>query len=383
MISPNEIKNKAERKYFNYLQDVVTGIPYSKIIITGNKKPSGNLSQFNYELTELMKSSKEKKGYGYTVKYETIKKKTLGTQDVPSEICFETETDFLKFLQKEKEVKKFHENCALIISQFSELKEWIINNPKKIINNQNQWNDLLKVCQYFKSNPHPDLFIRELPIQVHTKFIENNKTIIRELLDVIIGDHIQQDERDFEQRFNLKYPESLVRFRILDKNISATFFSGIDDLSISINQFEQLKLPIQNVLIVENKTNLHTIALTIPLLEKTIVVFGSGYKVEKLKGVEWFNRVKLFYWGDLDVHGFEILSQFRGYFSNVKSILMDKGTFDKFYENDKGVETKTKIDLNLNGEEQELYNLLKHNNARLEQEKIPQEYVKEKLYNLL
>ena len=195
------------------------------------------------------------------------------------------------------------------------------------------------------------------------------------MLDIIINEHVNHSVALFEQRFNLKYGESLIRFRILDKKLSRTFFSGVEDLSVPVSQFEQLELPIKNVLIVENKTNLHTIALTIPQLENTIVVFGSGYKVEKLKGIKWFNRVNLFYWGDLDTHGFEILSQFRGYFPHVKSILMDKDTFNCYFENDTGTASKITVALNLTEEERELYELLKENNWRLEQEKIPQECV--------
>jgi hypothetical protein len=163
-----------------------------------------------------------------------------------------------------------------------------------------------------------------------------------------------------------------VRFRILDKNISQQYFSGIDDLSVAVSQFEQLKLPLKNVLIVENKTNLLTITLTLPELEKTIVVFGSGYKVEILKNVKWFEQVKLFYWGDIDTQGFEILSQFRGYFPLVQSILMSEAIFER-YKNDIGEGKPSEISapLNLTNEERELYELLKTNNWRLEQEKIP------------
>jgi len=381
MISPTEIKNKAEKKYATYLQSVVEGIPFAEIVIIGNKKPSKIFAEFENELTELKSQSKEAKGYGYTIKYHTINKKDIGTQDLPSEISFQTESDFLKYLHKEKEVVQFRNDCSLIRSNFPELKKWIIKYPLKIVENKDKWNNLLKVCNYFKSNPIPNLYIRELPIQVHTKFIENNKGIIKELLDILIVGFVKSEETIFEKRFNLKYPEPLVRFRILDKNISQSCFSGIDDLSIPISQFEQLELPIQNVLIIENKTNLLTIALVLPKLGKTVVVFGSGYKVEYLKNVKWFQSKMLFYWGDMDVQGFEILSQFRGYFSHTKSILMDKETFDEFFENDKGTPNKISVDLNLTKDEKQLYELLKKNNWRLEQEKIPVKYVNQIIGN--
>jgi hypothetical protein len=54
---------------------------------------------------------------------------------------------------------------------------------------------------------------------------------------------------------------------------------------------------------------------------------------------------------------------------------MDKTTFEKFFENDSGKPATDTTTLNLTENENELYNLLKINNWRLEQEKIPFDYV--------
>jgi len=125
---------------------------------------------------------------------------------------------------------------------------------------------------------------------------------------------------------------------------------------------------------VENKTTLYT-TLTLPKMEKTIAIFGSGYSVFLLKNVEWFKTLELLYWGDVDVQGFEILSQFRASFPLTKSILMDQQTFDAFFEDDLGTPSEISISLNLTTVEKKLYDLLKENNWRLEQEKIPFGYV--------
>jgi hypothetical protein len=370
MITASEIKKKSENIYREYLQSVVSGEIFFPKILRSNKSVSSDFNEMRKELAEVIEYSKDRKGFGYTISYKRTNTRQHGIQSLPEEISFLTETDFLKYLHKEKEVAAFRENTKIILSNFPELKDWLTKYPQKVIDNQDKWCDILKVCAYFKANPIPNLYIRELPIQVHTKFVENNKAVIKELLDILVADFVKQEETNFEKRFNLKYSEPLVRFRILDKKISQTCFSGIDDLSIPVSQFERLYLQIKNVFIVENKTNLLTIALTLPEIANTIVIFGSGYKVENLKNVEWFKQTRLFYWGDLDAQGFEILSQFRGYFSHVKSILMDKQTFEKFFENDKGTPSKLTTNLKLTNDELELYELLKANNWRLEQEKI-------------
>lgn len=375
MITPNEIKDKTERKYISFLQSLVEQRPFEKLVIRGDKTyTKSSLAEFEREIQLIHSQSKEKKGFGYTLEFQKVKTKHLGTQDLPISIYFDYEKDFLKFLGKENEVDSFKSNVEIILREFPELKDWIIKNPKKVIDNANEWKNILQVCQYFKQNPKPNFYIRELPVKVHTKFVERNKSIIRELLDVLISEHVKNDEKEFENRFNLKYAEPQIRFKVLDKTISARFFSGIDDIAIPVSQFEKLDLPIFKVLVVENKTTLYT-TLTLPKMNDTIAIFGSGFSVFNLKNVRWFDNLKLLYWGDIDVQGFEILSQFRSYFPQTRSVLMDKQTFDKFFEDDNGTPTNISTKLNLTDEEQLLYDILKTNNWRLEQEKIPLEYV--------
>ena len=377
MITPTEIKNKTERKYISFLQSLVENMSFEKLVIRGDKSyTKSSLSEFEKEIQQIVSQAKEKKGFGYTLEFQQIKTKSLGIQDLPISIFFDTEKDFLKFLGKEKEVELFKTSVDLIINAFPELKDWIITNPIKVINNQTEWGSILKVCRYFKQNPKPNLYIRELPIKVHTKFVERNQSVIRELLNTLISQQVCSEEKEFEKRFNLKYAESQIRFKVLDRAIAEKFLSGIDDIAIPISQFEALNLPIKKVLIVENKTTLYT-TLTLPKMNDTIAIFGSGYSVYNLKNVHWFTKLELLYWGDIDVQGFEILSQFRGYFPQTISVLMDIVTFEKFFENDLGTQTNICTLHNLTESEQKLYEILKTNNLRLEQEKIPFEYVNE------
>lgn len=375
MITPKDIKDKTERKYISFLQSLVEQQPFERLVIRGDKSyTKSSLSEFEREIQLIHSHSKEKKGFGYTLDFQKVKTKYLGVQDLPISIYFDNGKDFLKFLGKENEVDSFKLNIEIILREFPELREWIIKNPKKVIDNANEWKNILQVCQYFKQNPKPNLYIRELPVKVHTKFVERNKSIVRELLDVLISEHLKSEEKEFENRFNLKYAEPQIRFKVLDKTISDRFFSGIDDIAIPVSQFEKLNLPIKKVLVVENKTTLYT-TLTLPKMNDTIAIFGSGFSVFNLKNVRWFDNLKLLYWGDIDVQGFEILSQFRNYFPQTRSVLMDKQTFDNFFEDDNGTPTNISTRLNLTIEEQQLYHILKTNNWRLEQEKIPLEYV--------
>lgn len=375
MITPTEIRKKAENKYLTFLRSVIERQAFEPIVIVGNKKPSDDTARFEKELTELIAHSKEKKGYGYSIEYQKIKTRKHGEQDIPVSISFLTEQDFLKYIGKEQDTAGFRKDVERILSAFPELVEWVCRFPNKVLDNHKLWGDLLKVCTYFRGNPKPQLFIRELPIQVDTKFIERNKGIIKELLDIIIAKSVNPDETRFETHFNLRYDEPVVRFRVLDKAMSQVLFSGIDDLSVPINQFHEVEIPVEVVYIVENKMNM----LTFPPIQKSIVVWGHGFGVDILKDVTWLKSKKIFYWGDLDVHGFQILSEIRMHFPQVKSFLMDRATFDLFYEDAVGTETNVEKELCLTQEEKTMFEYVKENKFRLEQEKIPQEYVISKI----
>lgn len=379
MITSIEIKKKALRKYPEYLRNVAAGTDFQPIEILCDKKASNTMAEFHKELEDIRSLSKEVKGYGYTIVWKTIKTKLLGTQDLPSRITFETADDYERFLQKKKEVADFRRDAARISEKFPKLQHWIEKYPQKVIENSEDWADIGKVLDYFLKNPQPQLYIRELPIEVHTKFIEQHKIVIGELLNVVIEDYVNTNEKDFEKRYNLRYDEPLVRIKLLDRTLATKFFNGMDDITIPVSQFLKLHIPITKAFVVENKVNF----LTFPPVANSIVIWGRGYGVAPIKDSELLKSIDLIYWGDLDAQGFEILSQFRSYFAHVKSLLMDKATFDNYFEKEYGTPSKISVKLNLTTEEEELYQYIKVNNYRLEQEKIPQRYVIEQLKYLL
>lgn len=310
--------------------------------------------------------------------------RNIGKQYFPDEILFETLDDLLKFLCREKEYNRYIYNKEKIITEFPQLIPWVEAKPQKVIEADGKWNDIIKVCKYFYDNPRPCLFIREIPLDISTKFIEENSNIISSILDILIEEYINKEEKDFSKRYNLKYDEPLVRIRLLDINTARALFNGIDDLSIPQSKFAQLDLPCKIVYIVENKTNIHTF-LTFPPQKDSIAIFGKGFGISILKNTTWLCDKQIIYWGDIDSYGFQILSQMRGYFPQTKSCMMDLETFLEFNEiTVTGTHSTVKELPNLTCEEHMLFEHLSslEKNNRLEQEKIPQSYVHDKIRKL-
>jgi hypothetical protein len=380
MINSSEIKKKATKLYSNVLTSLINQEIFFPLFFPVGKIPQDFLGLKN-SLADLLKNSQEEIGYGYKVIWKITKMKKFGEQSLPEQILIETESDYLKLLGKEKEVKQFKLDIELILSELPQLKDWLIYHPLEVVKYAREWSNLVKVCHYFIDHPQPNLYLRELPIKVHTKFIETHKSILTSLLEFILPPElINSTETTFEKRFSLKYDETLIRVRILDEKIKLKYQLPFTDFSIPFSQFKALNWLDHRWIITENKMNF----LTLPPLENTMALFGSGNQVPILKSIDWLSQATIFYWGDLDIHGFMILDRLRSYFPHVISVMMDQETLTTFADfigvdpNESSLEKLT----NLSEAENLILSDLSRCKKRLEQEQISQLYVNQYLFNL-
>lgn len=378
MLSHNEIKIKVKKWWDDgsFLKSSMKEIPYfkreiPKIGLDNIQDIHKNVESVFKSQDELVKNSKEIKGYGYTIEWQEKNYKSIGSNKFIKKIWIDTEQDFLKIINKEKEFIVFNERAKYILEEFPELRKWIEENPLLVIENDKKWEELLRVLRYFKSDHVPNkYFIRELPVSVHTKFIENNSIILRSLLDCLIPNKIIASKY-FNERYSIKTKEKLIRVRILCDEISAKF--NYSDFSIRLSDFISREIHSVNVLITENELNF----LTLPKKENTIAVWsGGGFQISHLANIEWLNNKRIFYWGDIDAAGLAILSQLRTYYRSTQSLLMDRSTFEKYYDGgktDKAISAR--VLGGLTNEEFNFFGYLNENKLRLEQEKIPQSEV--------
>jgi hypothetical protein len=378
MISPEEIKEQATKWWKPFLQSVINNEPFfPKQIDRIGKIRSGHITAhfevLKNEVDVLYQYSKNETGIGYWV--QTVDKhfRRTGAHQLPECIVFESAEDYLHVTCKTKEWKTFQGNLTLILGTITQLKDWVLANPVSLTSTTTNWKDLLKVCNYFIQNPRPQLYIRQLPIAIHTKFIEENSSLIQSLLDYLIPDHIRDaGQKEIARRYFLKHDEPLIRIRILDSLLAP--FKNITDVSLQLSDFECNNWPVDTVFITENKMNF----LTLPPRPSAVAIWsGGGFKVSYLKQAHWLSQKRIYYWGDIDPHGFQILHQIRSYFSQTQSLMMEAATFESFQEFTVTGEKNIAENLSqLNKEEAELYKLLRSKEAknRLEQEKIPQHY---------
>lgn len=393
MIRAEEIRIKAKNKYKEFLRykvDFSVTFPvedFFPLIIKADKgKVSDDLLTRQKELQLLINKSKNKTGSGYKLDFETVNSRKNGEQTEVSKIYFENESDYLSFINENKSFKLFYtaisqiKNSNLLSNE--KFVEWAKSHLTDLCaepESNHFWTDVCLCADWLNKNQDSNLYIREIPLPVHTKFIEQNKKIIKSLTEKA------DSEYEFEATFGLKIKPDFVRFRSLSDNIILPFSeSMLNECQLLLDDFSRLDESflhkIKNIFIVENEM----VYLTFPRYKDSICIWGQGYKVNILNGIEWFKSKELYYFGDLDEHGFDILSTYRRCYPQIQSFCMDKNVLDEYKQflvQGKKLENG-RIPENLTEAENECFMILRSVTSeknRLEQERVSVEYIKKQL----
>jgi hypothetical protein len=207
-----------------------------------------------------------------------------------------------------------------------------------------------------------------LPVTVGTKFIEQNSGILRELLEVVLGDRINANGASFEERFHLLSEPPQVRFRFLDRGLRDRTQLPFMDCAATAEEFARLSWEVPRVLIVENRV----VFLCLPDIPDTLAVLGNGKAASLLLSCDWMRKSDVVYWGDLDEAGFGILSSLRAGLPAIRSVLMDIETWNQWSEFAvPGKRDPTAQHNNLSVHEDQALKAIQKGPWMLEQEKIP------------
>lgn len=368
MISLTELRAKALRQYVPVLRAHLAGealfpLPIRASLTLDRIKGGEHIYE---QQRPLIEHSKLRLGHGYSL---TLRPNSKTRQSEISRIEFETLTDYLIFIAKTAEFATFETNVARTAAKLPELLPLLQTTPKLLLDNAADWPALLTVCAYFQQHPQPNEHVRSLDLPLPTKFVESHQTALRPLLDYLLPDHVRADETDFFRRFHLLLEEPSIKLRFLD--MALRLHPAVSQLSVWASEFRQLNLAGRRVFVIENLTSF----LAFPAVLDAVAIWGGGFAVKLLAGADWLAGKQLLYWGDIDVHGFQILAQLRAHFPAAQSLLMDAGTLARYYKGGRGAAFVAQALPGLTAAEQALYQELLRTNARLEQEQLPAAWV--------
>ncbi len=382
-----QIKTKAERKLLSTFRAAISGEDFFPWIVPLNRSGlKGDLIRWREEADSLRKIDKTHTGApGPIVHNKLVNTRKFGTQTFPEKVVFETHQDLLGFLGKRREFERLMKLVEKSRAELPEMESWLRrpSSPARMLESESIWNGILEVGRYFLTRTDFNLYPRLFPLSVHSKFIEENKGLLAEILDVILPEERKnQSGATFEDRFLVKTDVQKVAFRIPDEALRSALGIPFSEMEVPTKEISALiegsDQSIQFV-IIENKTSY----LAFPAIPKTMVIFGSGFLVGSLEHHRFLDRGRLLYWGDIDAHGLEILSLMREQFPHTEAFLMSEEVLNNHWTGAKGKPSiKTSDPDGLSAAELKLYRLIKNGEKRLEQEKIPSSVILEAIQQI-
>ncbi|MEP7376183.1 MAG: Wadjet anti-phage system protein JetD domain-containing protein [Chitinophagaceae bacterium] len=378
MITSKELLEKSDKLFFKTVRALLKDESVFPLAIAANKRVSATgFSELKAAIVPLYQHSKQAKGKGYTIEWK--EKRVDGTkQKLPAKIYFESLEDYLFYTKRAADYRSIQNAFAALSAAFPKLTEWAKDSINFLLIHEEILPDLIKVCRYFEQNKPPHLlYLRELPITVHSKFIEDNTAPLKKLLDEVLPpDWINKKETDFLDRYGVKKPNVYAQIRILDEELKGTV--GFNELALTLEDSASLTWKPAKVFIIENKACF----LSFPHVKNAVAIFGEGFKSRVSKHLPWLANTSIYCWFDLDAAGFEMLNTIRGYYPSTRSLMMDEATYEQFKQFEV-IRAYRKLQLDkLTADELSLYEFLQTNNKRLEHERITQQYVQEQLSRL-
>ncbi len=316
-----------------------------------------------------------------------IDHRVLGANTVPQAVWIDSLDDAIRLAGKTRDAARFTALCAQT-EGFPFLSPWLIKRPLRALDLAEDWPRLLAFVDWLRRNPRPGVYLRQVDQPgLHTKFIEAHRGVLAELLDLALpAEAIDQNATGvahFARRYGFLDKPLRVRLRLLDPELCPWPGGGAPDLTVDRDHLARMPLAPRTVFITENEINF----LAFPPVPGSLIIFGGGYGFEMLDGLAWLERARVFYWGDIDTHGFAILDELRAHCPRARSFLMGRDTLLGCEACWGREEKQTARDLpRLTPEEAALYNELRDNrrraNLRLEQERIGFDRVRDALARL-
>jgi hypothetical protein len=383
--TPADLRAQLQKRQGEMLRAMVTGVALFPMRLTLKTPTSAQISDHFDQVRNWIADLRAMPHC--RVQMREFRHRVFGNNEMPSEVWIDSALDAYTLIGKKREAARFAILLENTRTHQPQLLNWLSNKPLRALELFDDWEKLLCIVAWVYQHPHSGVYLRQVDIPgVHSKYIEAHRGVLTEWLNIVLpADYINQNvsgANHFAARYGFLEKPDRIRFRLLDTAVLPDLTAG--DITLDAASFCRLNPAVVRVFITENEINF----LAFPKLKDSIVIFGSGYGFESFQSAQWLLHCRIYYWGDIDTHGFAILDQLRSHFNHVISFLMDRQTLLSF-KTQWGKEDKPVLrDLTrLTGDEQVLYDALRDNriaqNMRLEQERIGFNHVSAALESIM
>ena len=179
---------------------------------------------------------------------------------------------------------------------------------------------LLSLLEWLAANPASNLYVRQVPVQgLDTKWIEQRAGVVTSLVRALWP---EREGTSLHEVCGFRKPPYRVRVRMLCPLLRERV-GGLCDIEAPIDELARLPIEPEAVVIVENRET----GLALPDISGAVAIMGLGHAASVLGALTWTQTGKTaVYWGDIDTHGYAILSKARRILPGLRSVLMDEAT---------------------------------------------------------
>lgn len=251
-------------------------------------------------------------GARWKIVYVEIGGREFGRNRIPSRIRIETYEQAWATLGVRREVARYRE-ILVLAGPVEPVHAWVADKPLKAIAATDDWPALLAAYQWLEAARGSRRYLRTIDAPgVDTKFVERHRSVLGALLGV------SGTATGFVRDLGLASKPDLLRMRFGPG--FAGLPSGVTDATFRVDEVAEGCMGVHAAVVVENETTF----LSLEPPHEGVLLWGRGFDTDRVGKMRWLAEVPVWYWGDLDTHGFAILDRLRAWLPQAESFLMDR-----------------------------------------------------------
>lgn len=332
--TPAEVISVLKRRWETglYLSRVAAGEPWQAVDLPLRRPTATQLAHRFAEVQDWARLWNAVDPDLFRVEYRALGGRLTGVNQVPARVWVDTFEQLCRLLGVTRQARRFEQLLDETREAEPELLDWVAAHPIRALRHEGDWHRVLGTVTWLNDEQHSGLYLRQIAVPgVDTKFIEQHRGLLADLLDAHPHGRradLSKPRGEFAARYGFRGKPEQVRFRFLgaadgESDGDGAGLAGFTELTVRAQELQHAPLKVATVYVVENEITY----LAFPAAPDAVVILGGGYRVgQLLERLVWLAGVDLVYWGDIDTHGFAILSRLRQRFPHTRSILMDRAT---------------------------------------------------------
>lgn len=244
----------------------------------------------------------------YCLTYRAVGGRLIGRNELPVRAVVSSYEQAWAILGVARDVAALDK--VLAVTDDPRARAWVLQRPLQAVALSRKWSQILSAFHWLDSARGSGVYLRQIAAPgVDTKFVEGHRGVLAAMLGV------PASAGGFLSELGLASKPELIRLRGLA-------LGGVSEVAVRLLELADFDVRARTVLIVENEITY----LSVPVPADGIVIWGRGFDAGRLGALPWLSAANVYYWGDLDTHGFAILNQVRAAVPGARSVLMDRET---------------------------------------------------------